>query len=174
MYLQCDMCNKWSHLECVGITNKEADSIDCWFCEVCEKYNDQIFNNNILHVKDTLSCSQNSSMLERKTNQLMISTQKGDYRDKKTKSLKDSDHESEDAEGNYPFNNKNISIGSHEVNDHTNNPKSPQDFTKDDNIDSESESPKKIYSKNLNVLKRKIIREGQEKDDCNAKNQMDA
>lgn len=72
MQLQCDMCNKWSHLECVGMTTEEANTIDCWFCETCEKQNDYFFDNKNISVKDTLNLSQCSSMLEKKTSGLTL------------------------------------------------------------------------------------------------------
>ena len=31
----CDKCSVWHHLECVGLTDEEADSLDKWFCYVC-------------------------------------------------------------------------------------------------------------------------------------------
>ncbi|XP_063674608.1 lysine-specific demethylase 5B-like isoform X1 [Bolinopsis microptera] len=34
-WIQCDKCEKWYHLECVAISNKEAEQIEDYTCPVC-------------------------------------------------------------------------------------------------------------------------------------------
>ncbi|KAL0206419.1 hypothetical protein P9112_001726 [Eukaryota sp. TZLM1-RC] len=31
----CDSCDEWFHIECVGLTQKEADAVDHWECHTC-------------------------------------------------------------------------------------------------------------------------------------------
>jgi len=106
------------------MTNDEANTIDCWFCETCEKYNDYFFDNKNISVKDTLNLSQCSSMLEKKTHSLRLESSnmgnsitnnnpltlsktndKSNGRNIRTKMLKDSDNESEDEKDDMDDNN---------------------------------------------------------------------
>ena len=34
-WIQCDKCEKWYHLECVALSNKEAEQIEDYTCPVC-------------------------------------------------------------------------------------------------------------------------------------------
>lgn len=34
-WIQCDKCEKWYHLECVSLSNKEAEQIEDYTCPVC-------------------------------------------------------------------------------------------------------------------------------------------
>lgn len=36
-YIQCDICNKWFHLDCVKLTQEEADQLDSYSCSNCKK-----------------------------------------------------------------------------------------------------------------------------------------
>ncbi|KAH7816559.1 putative nucleosome-remodeling factor subunit BPTF [Monocercomonoides exilis] len=33
--IQCDMCNEWFHGTCVGITPKQAETMDTYYCDAC-------------------------------------------------------------------------------------------------------------------------------------------
>ena len=36
-YIECDKCNVWYHMDCVGIDPKEAESIETFICPKCKK-----------------------------------------------------------------------------------------------------------------------------------------
>ena len=33
--IQCSDCNEWFHGECVGVTEKDADQTEDYFCSTC-------------------------------------------------------------------------------------------------------------------------------------------
>lgn len=37
LYVNCDICNKWYHTNCVGIKKEEAENIKEFICEICKK-----------------------------------------------------------------------------------------------------------------------------------------
>jgi len=36
-YIQCDKCQTWYHMHCIGITNEEAEAIDEYVCDKCKQ-----------------------------------------------------------------------------------------------------------------------------------------
>ena len=36
MWIMCDDCEQWYHVECVGLTTKVARSIETWICDLCD------------------------------------------------------------------------------------------------------------------------------------------
>ncbi|CAD8178323.1 unnamed protein product [Paramecium pentaurelia] len=37
LYIQCDQCNKWFHLSCMGLTQEQANQMEQYSCKICKK-----------------------------------------------------------------------------------------------------------------------------------------
>lgn len=37
MYIQCDVCKLWYHMECLGLSGEEADAMDSYICIECSE-----------------------------------------------------------------------------------------------------------------------------------------
>jgi hypothetical protein len=36
MYIQCEECEKWFHIQCVGLSSNEVETVEKWYCNDCE------------------------------------------------------------------------------------------------------------------------------------------
>jgi len=36
LYVQCDKCHSWYHIECIGVSKEEVEAIEKYFCTLCK------------------------------------------------------------------------------------------------------------------------------------------
>lgn len=79
-WIGCDVCLKWYHLECVGLTKSRADRIKKYICNLCKPDNNTIENTLSIPVNNNNNPSTESSQLEvnkrkRKPSQLLLDSE---------------------------------------------------------------------------------------------------